>query len=227
MLDCRIPMSRFETFQQSSKTKARTKRCWCVLVKSSKFYLRKKSLSFYEKSLTEENGEQHSTYLFVTKATYGDWGFYWLGHLFMFYSKAQSIDISSTKTLSFIWWEVSFSLAESRGSQGNELVFSSLDHLAELVEADLVVARRITGSEDAIGLNLIHVLHHLKVDREHFTVTQKTSLSNTVSQLLKCNLFHVSCIGLMNNYRSFNKTRYSIVERLGTIMTHNREQVLL
>jgi hypothetical protein len=122
---------------------------------------------------------------------------------------------------------VSFSLAESRGSQGNELVFSSLDHLAELVEADLVVARRITGSEDAIGLNLIHVLHHLKVDPEHFTVTQKTSLSNTVSQLLKCNLFHVSCIGLMNNDQSYNKTRYSIVERQGTIMTHNREQVLI
>ena len=48
------------------------------------------------------------------------------------------------------------------GSGTGFLVFSSLDHLPELVEADLVVAGGITGSEDPVRLGLVHVLHHLE-----------------------------------------------------------------
>ena len=43
-----------------------------------------------------------------------------------------------------------------------DLIFSSLDHFPELVQADLVVAGSITGAEDPVGLNLVHVLHHLE-----------------------------------------------------------------
>ena len=42
------------------------------------------------------------------------------------------------------------------------LVFPSLDHLPELVEANLVVAGGITSPEDPVRLSLVHVLHHLE-----------------------------------------------------------------
>ena len=78
---------------------------------------------------------------------------------FIFNSKARSNDISSTNSLSFVWGELQFREMEMLRTN---LVFSSLDHLPELVEADLVVAGGITGAEDAVGLDLVHVLHHLK-----------------------------------------------------------------
>ena len=74
------------------------------------------------------------------------------------------MDWNITETETEIRWVVEEELLFGgiRAPPEMNLILPPFDHLSELVESDFVVAGCITGSEDPLGLGLVHVLHHLQ-----------------------------------------------------------------
>jgi len=77
-----------------------------------------------------------------------NWEYFFLFSLFEYYERSRFPDFPDLTVFFF--------------REFPDLIFSSFDHFPELVQADLVVTGSITGPEDPVSLNLVHVLHHLE-----------------------------------------------------------------